>query len=239
MSLIYALVRSLHILAGLAGLALAIVPLVTRKGARLHRQTGRWFVRAMATAGITGLAMSVSWLVAPAYFHPAGVTDPVAARMSGLFLGTIGLVTLAALQQMVGALTRKRSPAPAPSVLDLALPIAMAAAGLISITAGVLAQRGLLLAFGALAVANGISDLRFVLRPLPTRMAWWYQHMRGAMGAIIAAVTAFLVFGASRLIDGLLPPALAWLPWVAPTAVAVPLFTLWIARFRQRFGEVA
>jgi hypothetical protein len=239
MSLLYALVRSLHILAGMAGLALAIAPLVTRKGARLHRQTGRWFVHAMTIAGITGLAMSVAWLVAPARFHPAGATDPVAARIAGLFLGTIALVTLAALQQMLSALTRKRQPAPSPSALDIALPIAMAAAGLVSLTTGVLAHRGLLVAFGALAVANGISDLRFVLRPLPTRMAWWYQHMRGAMGALIAAVTAFLVLGARRMVGDFLPPSLAWLPWIAPAAIAVPLFSLWIARFRQRFGEAA
>ena len=237
MSFLYALVRSLHILGGMAGLALAIVPLVTRKGARLHRQTGRWFARAMAVAGVTGLAMSVAWLVAPARFHPAGVTDPVAARMSGLFLGTIGLVTLAALQQMLASLARKRQPAPSPSALDLVLPVALAAAGLVSLTTGVLAHNGLLVAFGALAVVNGISDLRFVLRPLPTRMAWWYQHMRGAMGAIIAAVTAFLVFGAARIIGDVLPPSLAWMPWVTPAAIAVPLFSLWIARFRQRFGE--
>jgi hypothetical protein len=239
MSLLYDLIRTLHILGGMAGLALAIVPLITRKGARLHRQTGRWFTRAMAVAGITGLILSASWLIAPAHFHPARVTDPVLARISGLFLGTIALVTLAALQQMLGSLARKRRPAPAPSALDLALPITMAAAGLASIATGVLTQRGLLVVFGALAVANCISDLRFVLRPLPTRMAWWYQHMRAAMGAIITAVTALLVFGANRVIEGVLPPALAWVPWVAPAAIAVPLFSLWIARFRRRFGEVA
>lgn len=239
MSLLYDLVRNLHILAGMAGLALAVVPLITRKGARVHRQTGLWFTRAMTVAGVTGLMMSLAWLVAPARFHPVGQPDPAAARLGGLFLGTIALVTLAALQQMLGALARKRRPRPTPSALDLGLPVVLGAAGLASVVAGALAQRGLLIAFGALALANAASDLRFVLRPLPTRMAWWYQHMRGAMGAIIAAYTAFLVFGASRFIAGALPPALAWLPWVAPTAVAVPLFSLWIARYRKRFGEAA
>jgi hypothetical protein len=68
-------------------------------------------------------------------------------------------------------------------------------------------------------------------------MAWWYQHMRSAMVAVIAALTAFLVFGGQRLLAGLVPRGWGWVLWIAPAVVIVPLTELWVARWAARFGE--
>jgi hypothetical protein len=183
--------------------------------------------------------MAATWLVAPNEFRPARMVDaPVeAVRGSGLFLGTIAFILLSALRQMTRAPLRKREKVLAPSIVDRALPLVTAIAGIATAATGLLYGRGLLIAFGTLALFAGTTDLRFVMRPLPTRMAWWYQHMNGAMVAVISALTAFLVFGGRRLLADLVPEQWRWVFWIAPAVVIVPATRLWIASYRKRFGE--
>lgn len=230
----YALVRWLHVAGGAVGLLLVPVPLAVTKGSRIHRAVGKVFVIAMAIAGASGLLMAASWLVAPTAFRTG---TPASVRASGLFLGTIALITLSAVQQMVRSTRRKRGHAPWWSPIELVLPVATVVAGIATIAIGLLAGRGLLLAFGGLAVFAGTVDLRFTLRPLRTRMAWWYQHMQASMVAVIAALTAFLVFGGRRWLSAVVPEAWGWVLWIAPALVIVPILRRWIASYRRRFRE--
>jgi hypothetical protein len=236
MELVYDLVRFVHLVGGAVGLLLVPVPLLVKKGGALHKRVGKIFVVAMALASWNGLAMAFSWLVAPDRFGPTGV-DAATARAFGLFLGTIALITLSAIHQLVRAPQRKREQTPAPTRFDRGLPLATAIAGVATFATGLVFARGLLVAFGVLAVIGGVSDLRFALRPLPSRMGWWYQHMRAAMTAVISALTAFLVFGGRRWLSELVPTDLTWIFWIAPALVIVPATEMWVARFARRFGE--
>lgn len=235
MFLVYEAVRALHVAGGVLGLLVMGVPLLARKGGRLHRGAGKLFAAAMIVAGVSGVAMAAAWLAAPRAFTAEAAVG--ALRANAVFLATLGLLMLCAVQQMLRALTRKRQAAPRPSRLDLLLPAACVGAGAMAVVVGVVAGAPLHLGFGALAIVTAVGDLRFVLRPLRTPRAWWYQHMSGAMVAMISAVTAFLVIGGRRWLAGLLAPELAWTLWVAPTLVLVPVFSAWTARWRQRFGE--
>lgn len=238
MHLVYEIVRVLHLVGGAVGLALVPIPLLTKKGGKVHKTVGKVFVIAMTIASWSGLAMALTWLLAPLTFRPTGSdADPMVVRASGLFLGTIALITLGGLQQLLRAPKRKRESAPAPSVFDRALPLVTAISGVATAATGILFGRGLLIGFGALAVFAGISDLRFVLRPLPSRMGWWYQHMSGAMVTVIAALTAFLVFGGRRLLGEIVPEDVRWIFWIAPALVIVPATELWIRRYKRRSGE--
>lgn len=239
MHAVYSLAQILHLVGGAVGLLLVPVPLVVKKGGPIHKRVGKVFVLAMTIAGWTGLFMATTWLVAPLEFRPGRMeTAPVeAVRGSGLFLGTIALILLSALRQMTRAPLRKREKTVAPTLVDRALPLATAIAGIATAATGLLHGRGLLVAFGVLAIFAGTTDLRFVVRPLPTRMAWWYQHMTGAMVAVISALTAFLVFGGRRWLADLVPEEWRWIFWIAPALVIVPATQVWIASYKRRFGE--
>lgn len=238
MHLAYETVRLLHLVGGAIGLLLVPVPLLTKKGGRLHKRVGKIFVVAMTTAGISGLVMSLLWLAWPHTFRPSGSDGDVdAIRGSGMFLATIALLTLSAIRQLVRAPTRKRDPRAVPTRFDLALPIVTGVFGAITIALALSWGRGLFLVFGGLGLFSAVEDLRFVTRPLPSRMGWWYQHMRGAMVAVIAALTAFLVFGGRRWLGDLVPADTRWIFWIAPALVIVPATEIWVARYRRRFGE--
>lgn len=239
MHAIYDIAQILHLVGGALGLLLVPVPIVVKKGGRIHTRVGKVFVLAMTIAGWTGLFMAATWLVAPLEFRPGRMTDaPVeAVRGSGLFLGTIAVILLSALRKMVRAPQRKREKVVAPDLVDRALPLVSVIAGIATASTGLLHGRGLLIAFGTLAIVSGSADLRLVTRPLSSRMAWWYHHMSGAMVAVISALTAFLVFGGRRWLAELVAEEWRWIFWIAPALVIVPATQLWIASYRRKFGE--
>lgn len=217
------LVLTLHVIGGATGLCVMAVPLIAKKGGGWHRRAGWLFVAGMSTSGVTGAVIAVRFLLETR-------TGPA------VFFGLLSLLLLESLWVALAALRRKGRPEPSRRPLDLGAPATLALAGLGAAAFGVHRGSVLPMAFGALSLLAGLGDLRFALRPLPSRMAWWYQHMASIMVACITAVTAFMVLNVNRLV-GPLPPMISWLPWILPTALTVPLFLRWIQRYKVRFRE--
>lgn len=238
MTAIYVSVRLLHIVSAVVSFSLMFTPLVTRKGGSVHRRVGWVVVIAMTAAALTGVVLSGFWIAWPIDVGPQG-EDSGTIRRSGLFLGLVGLITLQAVRQIVAAPRRKYERAPRPEWIDVAVPATLAIGGAAAVATGIVSRHLLLIVFGAVAVINGVGAVRFARRPLPARMAWWYAHMGGAMGAIIAATTAFLVLGGRRFMGDLVPPQWRWALWIGPSLVVVPLFQFWIASYRRRFESRA
>lgn len=213
-----------HIIGGLVGLSAMALPLLSKKGGRFHKQAGWVFTVGMGLAAVGGAAMSVGFLL-------EGRTD------NGVFFGVLSLLLGEGLWSAIAAIRRKKSPEPSRRPLDYVVPGLLAAAGLVGVVYGLVHAVWLLVGFSALSVSVAVGDLRFAARPLSSKMAWWYQHMGSMMGACIAAVTAFLVVNIGRYV-GPLPDPVAWVPWVVPSAVLVPLFMVWMRHYRARFGEL-
>ncbi len=232
MQTIYRLVLALHVIGGAVGLVSMLLPLVAKKGARLHRVTGWVFTGGMALSAVTGIAMATAWATAPATFLP--LSTPLEARLDGLFLGLIGVLTGNALVQAIAAVRRKHAHARPGALVRWSLAVLLLTS-LSSLVLGLLCDKTLPMIFGAGSLMLAFQDLRFTLRPLPTPMAWWYQHMNAMGTACISAVTAFLVLGARRWFSHEVLGGNAWLLWVAPAFVLVPLFQGWIAWYQRKF----
>ena len=85
--------------------------------------------------------------------------------------------------------------------------------------------------FGVLGmVLAGLDLARFAGPPADPR-AWWFAHMGGMLGSYIAALSAFSVVNFTFL-----PTAVRWL-W--PTALGIPLISIWIAYYKVRFRKTA
>lgn len=233
---LYEAIRAVHILCGAIGLVSMFVPLVAKKGGRAHRRFGRIFAWAMAVSAIAGLLMGAAWLAVPAAFVEPELVG--ARRAAGLFFAALALLLLGSVQQMTGALRRKHQAQPRPTRLELGLPLSAIVVGATAAIVGAMVGRWLMIGFGTLTAMTAWSNLRFVRSPLPSPRAWWYQHMQGAMGSMIAGITAFAVFGGQRWLVEVVPPSVAWLPWVVPAAVLTPVFGVWTRSWRRRFGEL-
>lgn len=200
-----------HISAGLCAVLIGVLPILTRKGSRLHRLSGRVFALLMIILLICAWAMT-------------------ALRPNAYFLGLSASASLT-LFSGLRVLGRKR---PDLRVADRARPLdGIATLGVMGVGLLVLGlaitgrsdappQILIALAYGSLSL--GAWDLWRFARPLDWPFSpelWMYEHlwkMLGAYGAVLSAFSGnFLTF---------LPP-----PWSAlwPTVLFQSLSMVWIA----------
>ena len=214
-----------HIALGSVALLSMWVPLLSRKGSKLHRRAGWVYVAAMAVVSLTALGMSALWL-------SSGLPDD---RSRGLFFGFLGL--LSANNNLYGlrALRLKRRAGPQLGALDVASSGGLALVGLGLLGYGAASGQWLSAGFGALGLVLGAQQLRELLRPPTDKLRWWFAHKSGMAGSCIATVTAVLVVNGPRL--GLPIPLGAL--WVAPTVVALVLLKTSGDKDRERFSRGA
>jgi len=256
--------RGAHIIVGFAGLVLFWVPVFAKKGGRLHVACGRLFAWCAYIVGATSVVSS-AWAVAhPVSFLSdplsRGVSERAVpymteqARFFFSILGFLGLAVLVGTYFGVRVVRTRRDHSELrrgiliPGELLLALwCVGMTAFGVYSLVlcatgrhllpAGA-APRFLIPILLGLWGLNGVaSELKYILRPRPTPMAWWYQHMGAMLGAGIAFHTAFLVFGSARLFGLQLSGPWQVVPWLLPSAIGIPATVLWVRYYKRRFRE--
>jgi hypothetical protein len=175
----------------------------------------------------------MGYIAAPALIRPDA--NPAELRVAGLFLSLIGMMTASAIWQGLRAIGRKHAALASRHPIDVGLPSFVMLLGLGVLVLGATERSVLFVFFGITAAFVAGEHLLFAIRPLPSKMAWWYGHMNGMLGAVIAAITAFAIFGLRRVMP--LPDEIAFLPWIAPPLLLSPLFALWVRYYRRRFGE--
>jgi hypothetical protein len=239
------LVLSLHIAAGLTGLAAFWTPVLARKGGATHVQVGRIFYKATCVIALTGLVMAALTFFAPLTVHPRAATlsaESVAAaitrdRMAALFLVYLVIITFAPVYHGVRVLETRGTPEKMRTPFHTALGIAAIAGGAGMICLALVARQPVFAALSPIGFLIGRGDLRFARQPYASRMAWWYEHMGSMLGGGIAFHTAFLVIGAGRVFGTQLSGFAAVIPWVLPSIIGIPATSMWVSYYRRKFRE--
>lgn len=233
----YASLIIVHAIAGLTALAVLPVPLIVRKGGRVHILAGKIFFWAMVCVGVTGLGIAALWGLAPAVARPglAGVTAAEAAPVElelgrfAVFFATIGVLTLDAVTQGRTAFWSDQRAARRLEIpLGVALSLAGAALGVVAWQAG----SWLFGAFAIFALQGALRPSRFV-RALeePSRAERVDKHLQAMLGGATAAFTAFSALTLRRFIPGAEAFGLAF--WLVPVALGVSASIAWSRRVRN------
>ncbi|MGD9688737.1 MAG: hypothetical protein AB7K52_02750 [Phycisphaerales bacterium] len=222
----------LHVPAGVLGVLVFWVPLVATKGGRLHRRAGWVFAASMLVAGISAMILS-ALRFAQAASAPAGLT--LAAAVTPLFFFNVGLLTLTSVHHALRVLRQKGRTAPHQGTLDFALVGALIACSTATMALGVATRSVLLFTIPVIGVALGTQFFLTLCRRPRERMFWWFQHMIGMFSGCIAAITAALVVNAGRVQS--VVPLPAWLVWMGPTLLLVPILVAWISTYRRTFAR--
>jgi uncharacterized membrane protein len=197
-----------HVAAGSTALLVFWVPLVTRKGGRMHRRAGWVYATAMMFLAVTALVVCAGRLL----------DGRVENDRSAIFFAYVSLFsaisTVAGLRALSSRLGSR--------ALGAAFSVALLAGGLALGTWGLLIAVPLYAAFGALGVVTAGAQLRFIVRPPESPLARVVEHMNGMGISCIATLTAFLVLNASHL--GLRPYGL--LTWLVPSAIGAVLLVV-------------
>lgn len=183
------IVRIVHIAIGVVAFLVLPVPLIARKGSKLHVSFGRVYAWAMGALAVTGVPLAARGL----YFH-----DP-ARRANALFLFFIALLASDTAWTGIRALRADRNPSSCGSALDLVAP-SMLLAGSMGLGALGLA-RGVVLHvfFALLGSLLALGQLSYWRRAPRTRADAILMHIGGMGVSSITTVTAFLVTNARHV----------------------------------------
>jgi uncharacterized membrane protein len=214
-----------HIIAGVVALASMIVPIVARKGGRVHRRAGWVFVIAMTGVSVTAFALAIWRFMMADAQHPN-------ARAIGLFLFYVATLTAAGVSSGVRALRFKARIAPHRNAWDLGISSANVALALATLVYGLIDHRTLFIAFSFVGLITGTSQLRYWLRTPTTRVHWYFAHMGGMLGSCIAALTALVVVNAGRFGARTFATTI----WIAVPVLGIPAIFASMAHYRRRFA---
>ncbi len=260
---VHRLFRILHAAIGFAGLGLFWVPVLARKGSRLHITSGRLFAGCAYYVALTGLLASVWGLLHPPSFlagEDLGAMPGDRARLAIERLRFILSITgFLALGVLAGVVLGTRVMKAGPRHEQLRSPLVLVPLGGLLIWSAALALYGLasLVAvyagwhfipragghrywltagLGVLGVYGAIGDLRYVRGPCPSPPARWSMHVHCVLGAGAGFYAAFFLFGATRL----LPVPGAW-PLIAamlPVVIGSVATKAYISRYERRVGSL-
>lgn len=220
MTLAFHLFLYAHIATGAVGLLAFWVPVLTRKGSRDHVRGGRLFGRCMLVTGAFATGIAVCTLIAPLETHPAFEDATLVRAVFGWMMLYLAVLTIN-LAWYGLLVVRNRSDHAANGswssialqYLLIALSVNCALQGWLT---GDLLIRVLMMGISLVGIAAGVTNLRFIRRRDPHPIAWLLEHIKGLVGAGISVYTAFLAFGAVRLMPEMaLDPVLWALPLTA------------------------
>ncbi|EDM77477.1 hypothetical protein PPSIR1_24874 [Plesiocystis pacifica SIR-1] len=202
--LAYDINLAVHAIAGLTAVLVLAVPLIAKKGGRVHARAGWVFTVAMAVVAVTGALLALAWATIPLTVKPPEgprSAEQIAAmtqsyRRFSLFFATVGVMSGAAVWHGVAAVRNKSGGRRGGwrgvgDHLAYALTLGF---GLALTLLGLKLGMALFIAFGALAFSGGLGDARAIWRSSTENKAWIIRHLQAMLGGATAALTAFSAF---------------------------------------------
>ncbi|MGB0166656.1 MAG: hypothetical protein ACPF8V_07355 [Luteibaculum sp.] len=210
-----------HVSFGFASLGLFWMPVIFKKGASVHKKTGKYYVSCMWVVVVSAAVLSFFNLLTREYIMAA-------------FLGFIAVITANPLWYGIAILKQKRNYSTSFKRTHVLLQVSIICLSLALIGYGIILKgQGaaiLMFIFGAL----GLTEIPGLIKNRKTfseKADWLKQHIVGMCSSGIAAYTAFLVFGARSFLQNYFDGAWSVLPWVLPTIVGSLGIRMAVKRF--------
>lgn len=249
MQMFYQGLLGLHVLLGTVGLVAFWMPALTRKGGKLHRKAGWFYVWAMLGMVASAALLAGLRIALPLMVHPARAGASAAQiarhatniRAGGAFFGYIALLTFTAGWQGLRVLSAKKGIGEMRTPFNIGLNVVNVVCGLGGIYMGLQMSQPLFVIFGAVAFGPAVIFLNRLRRNREAKMYWFMEHISGMLTTGIAAYTGFFVNGGSRLMSHLFAhaPGLQYLPWIAPGLIGTLGITYLQRIYRRKFAGKA
>jgi len=202
MELLYKIALTLHVTAGFTALSTGTWALLVKKGGKAHKIVGIIFFYAMIIVALTAVGIAI----------PKNQTFLLMIAIFAFFQSYFGYRS-----------TKNRNLKP--NIADW-LVLALAAGNSFFM---IYSLHIVLIVFGSISTVLTVGQFTIYLKAMRgqelPRLMWLRQHIGMMMGAFIATITAFVLVN----LRGFEP---SWLPWLAPTAILVPL----IAYYQNKYA---
>jgi hypothetical protein len=199
------------------------VPVIGRKGGPKHRWWGRIFVISMVVTGTVAVGISTLTVLYPVETHPH-IPDPAFVRgIFGWMMMYLGILTVNLAWYGWLAVRNMRRYERNRVWHNLLLQAVLFVAAVNCLVQGWLIGEVLMIGISMIGFATVATNVNAMYRNPQPPMGWLVEHFKGLVGAGISVYTAFLAFGAVRLMPEL---ALNPLLWAVPltTGMAIILY---------------
>lgn len=224
---VFDIFRMLHIISGFIALFVFWIPIVTKKGWKLHRLVGWIYVWAMALVSISAFYMGVYRV----FFDSSANLELISFSW---FLIFISILSAATAWYGIRVLRFKQRKERHRHPLDLFVSFLLVGSGIGISFYGLSIGSSLISFFPLLGILVGSLQLFYWLRKPKGRMHWYYEHYSGMIPCCIATVTAFTVFGAPRLLN---LETSNLLLWFLPTILLVPVLIGFHIYYDKKFSN--
>jgi hypothetical protein len=228
-----------HIMTGGFGALILWIPVLGRKGGVNHRLWGTRFCYALLATGCFAVGMSLLTLIDPLGTHPHLIDrfDVVFIRaIFGWMMLHNGILTINLAWHGWRAIrTRSRETRDA-STFNHGLQWVLMAAAIQCAWQGWLTDQKLMLGMAIVGLATAITNLLFLFKPKLERRHWLKEHVKALVGAGISAYTAFMAFGAVRLMPEM---ALNPVMWSIPLAVGITIIVFHWAKIELQARNIS
>lgn len=231
-----------HVIIGFLALILFWIPVVAKKGSRLHNQVGQWFVNAIWLVSVSGILMSVIVWWDPLAIRLPGETVSAeratriiaSQRMSSEFLLMLSLLVLVSVKQATLVLKARADRSQLRKWHHMIWVLALLLMALVVGTKGILHGQILLMIFGPIGLSASFGALRYIYKSELCPREWIIEHFTNIIGCGIGVYTAFFAFGGRQYLSELLPGMLQIIPWVLPGVLG----TIAIALYKPKYTKL-
>ncbi len=216
-----------HIFFAFGSLVIFWIPVIAKKGGKLHNKSGEAYVISMWFVLGTALLLSI---------HNFTQGD----LFGGVFLGFLAILTANPLWFGIAVLQKKKGLDADHNRKQMFFNGAVALTGLMMVALGLyvgIPNGGvLLIIFGSIGATSGLSIFKDLRNP-PTESDWLFTHVRGMITSGIAAYTAFFAFGGRSFFEGIFDGYFMIIPWIAPTVIGVTALRILKRKYSVKYKK--
>lgn len=200
---------------------------MTKKGGKLHNQSGWIYVWAMGVVSFSAFYMGIYRI----FFD----MNPTSERTSfSWFLIFIALLSAASSYYGLRVLRHKKRTGRHHHLLDLFVSLLLLFSGVGISLYGFVNDLTLITYFPLVGIFVSLTQLAYWFRTPTRKMHWLFEHFSGMFTCCISTVTAFLVFGAPRLLN---IESQNMLLWFLPTILFVPLIIGFSIYYTRKYNN--
>lgn len=223
----FRLVLAAHLACAFGATAVFWIPLAAEKGGPLHIRAGRLYARLIYLTALTGAPLAALLF--------ARAPEP-GARHTAVFLLYLIAILVMPVFHGVRVVRAARTGTAVASAAHTVLSLAAIVAGLTLAVCAVRWHEWPYLLLSPVGPVMGVRALVYARRN-PARQhsagSWREEHIVAMLTSGIGVHTAMLVFGSARTLGLKLTGAGAYLPWLLPTIVGLPLMLWRVKRERD------
>lgn len=243
MSVFHTSLLYLHITLGAVALLVYWLPIIARKGSKLHINAGKAFYYIMLIVSSSGIVMSLMGLFDPVAIYTAGrqMNAEQIQRMLvwrvpfSQFLLLLSLLTWVTVRHAIGVLQAKSDrtilrrwfyQGPVWVMFPTALYVAYQ---------GTIVGMPLLIIFAIVSLTTATSISFYVYKAEVKPRAWIIEHFSAMVGAGIAVYTAFFAAGGRRMLSQWLPGEWQLVSWLAAPAIGITVLIVLTDYYKRKY----